>query len=516
SLVDENIENIETIESRVDILESRLDECACSTIFSWLDELDSRVDVLDSLVDICSCESIYSRLDDLDSKVDENIEDIAENRSLIDDLSSKIEICSCESIYSRIDILDSLVDELGSSTGYLQEQIDDLYARIGKSCVTFICTDTHFTKDMLPKEGKVVIYRFDPCCVAGCTSDTFPKFIFDPSIYGADGEITIPDNSKLIFEGEGIIELNDGVKFILSGKATATDCDITFTGCSQIIVRDKALMTVAQDSIVSVTGVGKFVVSNGGSLVLDKSNSQMVFGSSSTDYLKFLVENSGLVLLDNESAYLTFQYGNFVVDFIQSSILDISQGVVEFNTNKGLPAPGKLIALRFTFGSSLIIDKYEEGGVNYAGILSFAPNVDDSTVCFDNTTSTIYGEGHLHFINVDESIDTKVIIQKNYFESFDTVVKTFIQLAAVDDVPRCTDEDDVNSAILARTGSTDPALDNLLAVFAPSMDGSIFLLQEGDHCVYYIQDCKFIIAGIDKNGNFFKIDKDGNRCTLIV
>ena len=67
-----------------------------------------------------------------------------------------------------------------------------------------------------------------------------------------------------------------------------------------------------------------------------------------------------------------------------------------------------------------------------------------------------------------------------------------------------------NPAILARSS------EGRLAVFDLLMNGSIYLLHEGDHNVTYVENSNIIIMGKNKDENLFTIDEDGNREVIIL
>ncbi|MFC1841941.1 hypothetical protein ACFLYA_02610, partial [Candidatus Dependentiae bacterium] len=449
-----------------------------------ISNLETATTKLKSLIDYC-CDSA-----ELQSQIDELKTSTGELKDLIDANAASI-------VTNQINIAANVlaIDSLESYTG-----------KFADCCMRIIKSDTYFTRTMLPKAGKTIIFSFDKC-YASCD---LPKLIFDPQVYGGGDEIALPENSKIIFDGEGIVQLCDGVTFKLSGTANQVDGDLEFIDCSQIVVQNKAIVTVGQDSLVSCIGCGKFVVRDSGSLILDRMDSQFVFGESADDALKFVVKNDGLVSLEHEDALLTFQLAQYVVEFTRSSILNIGKGVVEFNTNKAIGAQGKLIALRFILGSMLVIEKTIENDSIVAGILRLSPNKNKELITFDNFTSRIYGKGHLQFLSFNDHVSTRVLINDNHFENASNLIDIFIKLGTCEG-----DNGDCSTpAIFTREGSVDVVEDGRLAVFAPPMDGSIILLQEGDHDTCYVEDNPTIeMMGTDINGNLFIVDNNGNRIT---
>lgn len=151
-----------------------------------------------------------------------------------------------------------------------------------------------------------------------------------------------------------------------------------------------------------------------------------------------------------------------------------------------------------------------------------SPNFDDIPVMFDNRTGVIYGgehrgNGHIQYINFDTSpnINTKLLIQDNYFALTRPISDIFMELALIlESGPAIIAPSDVD--ILVRLGSTDASVDGDLAALSPLRNGSAVPLQNGDHDVSY-DDLKII--GSDIEGNQFEItgyDSNGQGGTRIT
>ncbi len=118
---------IETLDSRVDVLESQIDNVGGDT--SAIEALDSRVDLLDSC-----CEVNDSRIDLLESAVEVNDSRI----DLIGEFDSRIDLVEscCEVNDSRIDLLESAVDVNDSRIDLLESavEVNDSRVDLNESC----------------------------------------------------------------------------------------------------------------------------------------------------------------------------------------------------------------------------------------------------------------------------------------------------------------------------------------------------------------------------------------------
>ncbi len=429
---------------------------------------------------------------------------------------------------ANINNLQSNMSTLQTNAESMQSQINEVYAAEGYQYVIPIVHELKFDTSMLPKEGEMVMFKFNP---SFGSMAFMPRLIFDPSYFGKNGRVKLPRNTRFIISGEGIVELKDGVIFDFGGSVS----DEAESDWPQLIVEDGAIMHIEPHATVvlgggtlnktrsRVKGAGIFAVRNNASVLLD-SPSHMIVGEHINNKLKFAVERGGMVIVNNVQALLSFQLGTFDILFNNHSAFTIAQGIVEFNMLNGiLPEfqgvlhAGVIKKLHFTDGSKLEISKSIHG----AGLLRMAPNAgehDGELIDFDNQSGFICGEGNMQLRRFDVSgkkiINTTVHIQKNMFATHQDMLHLFMMLGSLFDHNSAIFDE---MATLVSLGSIPNAdQDGRLAVFCPTKDGSIVKLAQGDHDVFYDRsktDGDFdLIRGFDARGQLFTI-KDCDEST---
>jgi hypothetical protein len=431
-------------------------------------------------------------------------------------------------LQSEIDVLDSLVDVLQDEINDLQSQIDECCKC--RECIIVVEGDLYFTYTMLPAADTTVVFEFCPCF----GDMNLPRVIFDPSVYDPlnlnNGFVDLPVRSRMVFTGEGIVEVKNGVTFYLLGQ----DCVELPSGLfgvdwPQFIIEERAKMHLEAGAVVSIGGRGRFQARDAGFVCLDNP-SHLIFGTDIFDCLEVRADSLGAFILDDPDALLTFQRARYDVVFDQSSNLSVLRGIVEFNMNNaqpitdGIPNAGILNKLNFTEGSSVQVRKVSGGvGVLESGLIRFAPNLDDVPVNFDNRTGVVYGgensgSGHIQYINFDTTpqINTKLLLYDNYFALTRPISEIFMELALIlKSGPAIIDPSDID--ILVRFGSTDASIDGNLAALSPLRNGSAIALEENDHDVSYNE---LVVIGKDINGDQFEISgfdingQGGTRITI--
>lgn len=324
----------------------------------------------------------------------------------------------------------------------------------GCQCVT-ITSDTCFDLNMLPLSGGATIFCFD-ACQDRCANK--PRLIFDPSSYGNGGKIVVPANSSLIFIGDGIVELLDGVEFDLQGTSYCLDPNPPANpqlDWPSIVIEEGAILHVEDGATAAIgggdssdvhnnSGAGCIVIRRGGSIQLD-GPSQLIFGNTYNDQLEVVCEYTGAIVVNNSCAYLTFQKGcvNLFLDHL--SVLNVAKGFVEFNMYRG-----SLIDLQGNVATG-ILNKFciDEGSVLEvlrrgvsSGLLRFAPNFNPDTnfslgldipVDFNNRCSQVAGGGQIQF---KEFINAEITL------AIDLPVNQGIMIAAASTLSQTIDFDE--------------------------------------------------------------------------
>jgi hypothetical protein len=430
-----------------------------------------------------------------------------ELRSYIDTCYSAIESGN-KNITSRIEILEKGYDQLKTSTDV------SLYLHMIKtsSYVIPVAGSLFFDLSMLPQQDSAVVFEFQPYFgrMEGPNAQT-PKLIIDPAIFGNGGRIPIGPNRRIIFSGEGIVRVLNGVVFDYMGTVGSDKSD-----WPAVILQNGAVMDFknsCEDAISTSTvtfggQAGKFIIRDGASMLLD-AQVNVIFGENllGTE-IQHIIENNGRVEVHNPQALLSYNSGIFDIVYKNHSSLNIWSGLVEMNTLHGAQKPGIIRTWNFVSGASLSINKTGNGAVD--GLLRLSPNYLNSPINFDNRASTIlhtdtqFAGGNIQFRSFDNSgkilVDTTLIVQGNYCAVTRTMVELFMELTYINskNMPMQSD-----STILTRIGTMlpgrfnagklDSSQDGRLAAFCPvsitgnsGRDGSIVGLKQGDHTISYV------------------------------
>ena len=495
----------EDVGSRIEILES-----CCEDVGSRVEILETCCEGVSTKIEVLEscCEDVGSRIEILESCCEGVSTKIEILESCCEDVGSRIEILEtcCEGVSTKIEVLESCCDAVKTSTGELQSQIDEC-CRCCVDCIYSITApDTYFIPailpEMLPEENTAVVFRFEPCW----GDENVPRLIFDANNLPG-GEVDLTRASRMIFQGEGIVELRNGVIFNFGNQLLKADWP-------HVIVEERAMMMPVEDAVVSFRGRAKVKVRDAGMIWLNEP-SKMIFGVSETDEFDINVDAVGSVIVDNPGARITFQRSIFDIVFSRSSLLSILDGRVEFNSNDGVYEPGTLSSLKFSEAANLEVRRP-------GGLLRLSPNLDDSLVNFDNRTGVIdggghkvYGSGSVQFIDFDNGINTTLRLQENFFQAEDTIVELFLEIALVlksgESIVSPSDID-----ILVHLSDEEQTL----AAIDPRRTGSVLELEKGDHDVAYesvdqFGQGQFPIIGRDQSGRFFEIDQNGGRTTIV-
>ncbi|MGB8366934.1 MAG: hypothetical protein WCD44_01115 [Candidatus Babeliales bacterium] len=390
-----------------------------------------------------------------------------------------------------------------------------------------------FETTMLPKEGKTVTIMFD----SSVQRHEKPRIIFEPTFFGNEGCVELAPLSRLVFSGDGIIEVRNGVTFslesaqlILEKNATlhiVPDAAVTFINHKQIkyganeqqeVVDESRQDSLSdqyeislQESIQKVSNnfdqnnSGHLILREEGKILLDNP-SHLIFGASQVDTITLKADTGGQFIIDNKNALVSFQQGTFDILFSNFSFLKILTGTMELNMCNGLPCPGFIRNLHFQTGAMLEVKNSDHG----ISSLALAANAKNEKVDFDNQTSFVRGKGNLcfkSFNNGDLFVHSNVQLQPHLFEQKGSMLDIFLRLACIDAFGAKKRE---RKVLLVQQGKSLHSTPGQLAAFAPTGDGSIVPLLLGDHKLVYDSNkpggLLNVIRGYDAHNNVFVID----------
>jgi hypothetical protein len=184
------------------------------------------------------------------------------------------------------------------------------------------------------------------------------------------GDLSFVLNSNVLLEagsilraqGEGIVQLNDGVTITLKA-GTATQGD------AQCIFNESALLKVDTNATAIIDGVGFLTCRNNGGIALDR-NCKLFIGQNTNDNIEFSVI-SGVIRLeiqdpaDNDFARLSFAVANYELQILLSGLMYIgNHGVCEFNLRNDLYLGGTINLLSINLGGVVFVDT--NGALNFA------------------------------------------------------------------------------------------------------------------------------------------------------
>lgn len=368
------------------------------------------------------------------------------NLSAVEALSSGLDAC-CSSLQSQIDALGTITSQLQSQVDIIQDNL------VGFTCVSLvISTSTFFDLSMVPQGSHAIFFNFDPCY--GVYSQ-IPRVIFDPAHYGNNGVINIPQDVRIVFSGNGIVEMRDGVHINMRGTpACGSTGGVNTTNWPQIVIENGAVLELDLNATVTIGGVGDpisgsgsagtVLIRNNGQISLNKP-SHLVFGATQSDQFQIFVDFCSEITasstfadavhtnsLSNQPAVITFQKACFDIEFDNQSTLNVLPGgEVEFNTYRGsrtdydgYPAEGNIYTMSFTSGSLFNILRLTANDQpleiatgalpllqslrvnNAVGLARMAPNINpsqtyalgsDYAVDFNMQSGSVSGIGHLQF-----------------------------------------------------------------------------------------------------------------------
>ncbi|HEV2601744.1 MAG TPA: hypothetical protein VGT41_05630 [Candidatus Babeliales bacterium] len=291
-------------------------------------------------------------------------------------------------ILAKVCMLETKVEQVAQEVEQVAQVCEDSCDAINRnaSCEILVSEPCghYFHLTDLPAEGQAVIWQFDSC-FGPCGN--IPRLIFDPAVYGNNGIIELQPHSRIIFRGEGIVELRNGVHFVPLGTpycpfdrpacASSSNCPFDTSvnpglDWPTIVVEEGAIMTLSHCSDPNATqtvliggprsvpiphpvtglptfGCGLiFIVRQEGQVLLDHP-SQLIFGGTVEDDFSINIKhNSELTaryagtndLSDNvfasQSAIITFQLACFDFFFDHYAALNVYPGgIVEMNMARG-------------------------------------------------------------------------------------------------------------------------------------------------------------------------------------
>jgi len=390
----------------------------------------------------------------------------------------------------------------------------------------YIKKESLFELAMLPGKEQIVTMVFEDSPISRHEK---PRLIFDPTFFGNEGRVDLAPLSRLVFRGDGIIEVRNGVTFDLSSAQLVLEkgatlhivpeATVTFVNHKPVEELSVESVQVADDTVEQKKAVtlvnqtddvvdpGQLILRKGGKILLTNP-SHLVFGAQPVDCIKLQVEFGGQFVVDNKDARVSFQQGTFDIFFNNFSMLRILNGIVELNMFNGLESAGHIRTWHFQMGALLEVKNNNHG----IGTLSLAENnVSQSlkVTDFDNQTGFTRGNGNLRFKTFNEQgeplVDSTVQLQNYLFEKEDSLFNLFMRLACIE-----VQEKNGHQVTLVRQGNSENGSPGKLAAFSPRGDGSIVPLLSGDHRLVYDSNEPggplSVIRGYDAHNRLFVID----------
>jgi len=259
---------------------------------------------------------------------------------------------------------------------------------------------TQFTNAMLPTANQTVVLEFPQYF----DSNNIPELIFNDV-----GAVELPNGSRLIISGVGIVEMVGTTSIIFDGTPAAT----RGSDWSAFNLEQGVLMHLAQGASVTLGAgaasnkAGSFNLYNNATLLLD-TDSMLVLGGTTGNQLMVNVDALSTIQLNHPQAQISICASIFDFSFKRHSALNINNGTLEMNTQTvggtTKPKPAIIRSWTFTDGSSLLV---QSTGSNN-GLLRVAPAISDATTNFDYTQGIILGYGQMELVtfNPDTTIAT--------------------------------------------------------------------------------------------------------------
>ncbi len=356
----------------------------------------------------------------------------------------------------------------GSIMSALEQEVDELQALVGSSCEETVADNLIFDHQSQLQEGSALIFQF-----SACRSLETPTLLFKKNTI-----VTIPENARLVFRGEGRVILEDGVQFVFTGS--------TADHSSVMVIEKDCAMQPDTNATIMMEGKGTLLVRDGGKIALNDA-SHLWFGNQATDTLTLQLARFGTLEVNDDHASIAFRSGVFDIIADQVGIITINRGKVCFNT------PGMQGHVRrFAFLNSSILQ-------TNTGQLLLNDNIDDQLTDCDTTGAIMRGLRGICYKPSQSSID----LQQNAVKGSMSILQLFMQLGYLyhDERP--------GSWIMVNVNEQPAALRAV-------RDGSTVLLQDGDHDLWYgnandIYGNANDIYGYDITNRPFKIDSKNIR-----
>jgi len=198
---------------------------------------------------------------------------------------------------------------------------------------------------------------------------TTPELYLSPNFV-----MNLPPNSRLIFSGEGIVRVGDGCVLNLMGERERKIVNrqevITIKNRPTIEVRDSAALTLVENAVALIKGIGIFNIWHGGSLLLDLP-SQLITGNQTTDDFIINITYSGFINLSSSKttpAIFSIAYATTEILMERSGAIEVGNGgIFEINLIADQISRGILKKWSIPLGCAL--------GVDGTGRLKVASNI---------------------------------------------------------------------------------------------------------------------------------------------
>jgi len=268
--------------------------------------------------------------------------------------------------------------------------------------------------------------------------------------------MNLSPNAELVFRGQGIVRIGDGCVINLQGereeKIVNRQKIVTISNRPTICVDNDATLTVEEDAVARINGIGRFVIW-GGRLLLNLL-SQLIFGHTTTDDFEFLILYGGSINLGSSNsslvnaAILSFAYATFAVELWGGGAISIDDGGrFEINQINGAIARGILASL--TINSVCNFDIFGTGRLSLASNIYDPTRVKPNGKIMEKTVNLLArhgsykGDGVIEYVGLspDSTIDRSFsgIFQPTNFEidnsdqELEELAKALVQTGSLTD-----------------------------------------------------------------------------------
>jgi hypothetical protein len=180
--------------------------------------------------------------------------------------------------------------------------------------------------------------------------------------------LLLEPNTKLIFDGPGVANFDDGSYIYFNGQK-----NILYSN-PELIINNRAAFFPSTWATMQLAGVGRIAVTENGTFGVN-GHQQIIIGDSSSDEIDISVVG-GMIMSTGDTTgtgTISLQQGTSSLSAYSGGIISIQdQGVLEINTLNGVLAKGNFMGL--------LLDPHGQFALNKGGKLSFASNLNEPEI----------------------------------------------------------------------------------------------------------------------------------------